>query len=108
MKRSHRHTIMDGRVVTFAMDFKKGDGIFGDSFDAVGPFEISASRNMVVVHKANITELSHQDFLTAFNLAIEEHRFLETNEGRPDDNDRGEAREVTSSTLKAIETGEKE
>lgn len=48
-----RPTIMDGKVVTFATGFKEREGVFGPSSDAVGPFEVSASRNAVVVHRAD-------------------------------------------------------
>lgn len=47
-----RPTIMDGKVVTFATDFiNRGVGIFA-SDEALGAFEVSASRNAVIVHRA--------------------------------------------------------
>ncbi|MCA3003748.1 MAG: hypothetical protein IOD15_00100 [Phycisphaerales bacterium] len=49
---SSRITIMDGEVVTFAARFKQVEGTFGPDWDALGPFEVSASRNAVVVHRA--------------------------------------------------------
>lgn len=49
---SERHTIMDGKVVTYATGFVVREvGIFR-SAEALGPFEVSASRNAVVVHRA--------------------------------------------------------
>lgn len=47
-----RPTIMDGKVVTFASQFtERGYGSF-QTQEALGPFEVSASRNAVVVHRA--------------------------------------------------------
>jgi hypothetical protein len=61
-----RRTIMDGEVVTFATDFRKED----DRFQAVGAFEISASRNAVMVHRAMLWLPEHlADFTHAINLA---------------------------------------
>lgn len=48
---SSRRTICDGEVVTFATEFKEHDGPFG-GHDAAGPFEVSASREGVMVHRA--------------------------------------------------------
>lgn len=48
---SSRRTICDGEVVTFATRFEPHDGPFG-GYDAKGPFEVSASREGVVVHAA--------------------------------------------------------
>lgn len=47
---SSRRTIRDGEVVTFATAFVKRDGVFGDRYETYGPFQVSASRNAVVVH----------------------------------------------------------
>ncbi len=41
-----RRTIMDGEVVTFAAAF--------GSEGAMGPFEVSASRNAVMVHRSEL------------------------------------------------------
>lgn len=49
-----RITIMDGYVETFAEGFESTRGVFGESFNAIGPYEVSASRNRVVVHRAVI------------------------------------------------------
>lgn len=49
---SEHPTIMDGKVVTFATKFtKQGYGPF-QTPQALGPFEVSASRNAVMVHRA--------------------------------------------------------
>ena len=95
MKRSHRHTIMDGRVVTFATDFNTQDSAFEPCCDALGPFEVSASRNAVVVHNAELrTAEDRLHFTNAMEMAWNEHKFLSSCDGRPDDNDRGEPREI--------------
>ncbi|MCA3005717.1 MAG: hypothetical protein IOD15_10195 [Phycisphaerales bacterium] len=49
---SSRITIMDGEVVTFATRFNQVEGVLGPAWEAAGPFEVSASRNAVVVHRA--------------------------------------------------------
>lgn len=49
---SSRRTIMSGEVVTFSTSFKEDDGIFGKDYDANGIFEISASREAVMIHRA--------------------------------------------------------
>lgn len=48
---SSRRTICDGEVVTFATGFVKRDSFLG-GWDPLGPFDVSASRNAVVVHRA--------------------------------------------------------
>lgn len=48
---SSRRTICDGEVVTFATGFEPHNGPFG-GHDAKGPFEVSASREGVMVHAA--------------------------------------------------------
>ncbi len=52
---SSRRTVMSGEVVTFATEFKELDGAFGPVYDALGPFEVSASRDAVIVHRAECT-----------------------------------------------------
>ena len=47
-----RITIMSGEVVTFAERFVQREGILGPAWDAAGCFEVSASRDAVVVHRA--------------------------------------------------------
>lgn len=49
---SSRRTIQDGEVVTFAESFARRKGVFGDRREPFGAFEVSASRNAVVVHRA--------------------------------------------------------
>ncbi|MEX2282251.1 MAG: hypothetical protein WEE89_07190 [Gemmatimonadota bacterium] len=51
-----RITIMDGYVTTFALGFTERPGMTGMMYDATGPFRISASRNAVIVHRAEITD----------------------------------------------------
>lgn len=63
-----RHTIMDGKVLMFATSFEDRQGAFGETADARGPFEVSASRNAVVVHHA---DLHSDEAVAAFLKAIE-------------------------------------
>lgn len=49
---SSRRTIMSGEVVTVSTAFEEWDSAFGPAWRAVGPFEVSASREAVVVHRA--------------------------------------------------------
>jgi hypothetical protein len=51
-----RRTIMSGEVVTFATSFEQVDEIIGERFDAEGPFEVSASRDAVIVHRAECSD----------------------------------------------------
>lgn len=90
MKRVHRHTIMDGRVVEFARDFTETDperkGFPFPLPEAKGPFQVSASRNRVLVHRASIDNLHDlNDFLSAMQKAWEEHKYLSQHDGRPED-----------------------
>jgi hypothetical protein len=62
---SSRRTIMDGEVVTFATGFRK---LVGLGYHPTGPFEVSASRNAVVVDTATITNPQQ---LAAFIHAVE-------------------------------------
>jgi len=48
-----RHTVMSGKVVTISAAFADHDGAFGSYSIAIGPFEVSASRNGVVIHRAH-------------------------------------------------------
>lgn len=67
-----RITLCDGEVVTFAKTFTEDrDGPFGPSNDAKGPFEISASRNAVCVHNA---DLKSDEAIQAFVDALWEAR----------------------------------
>lgn len=47
-----RRTVMSGEVVTFAVEFSNRDGVFGTIYAPSGPFEVSGSRDAVVVHRA--------------------------------------------------------
>lgn len=86
---------MDGRVVTFAPGFVKNERGLFDSFDAVGSFELSASRNAVVVHKAEITTDEQLDLLLrALGTARKEMLFLQRFDGRPPDDNQENVREV--------------
>lgn len=49
---SSRRTVMDGEVVTFSTAFEPWDGAFGKAYKAAGLFEVSASRDAVMVHRA--------------------------------------------------------
>lgn len=64
-----RITIMDGEVVTFAESFELRPGIIGPLHEARGPFEISASRNCVTIHRA---ELRSDADVERFSMALRE------------------------------------
>jgi len=67
---SSRRTIMDGEVVTFATGFEGFGGTL-QVYKANGPFEISASREMVMVHRAYFnTSESFELFLSALHHAM--------------------------------------
>lgn len=51
-----RETIFDGKVVTIAKDFNEHD-------DALGSLEVSASRNAVIVHRAECRTIEDIDLL---------------------------------------------
>lgn len=68
IQRRERPTIMSGRVVTFATGFEERPGVFGPIHEALGPFKVSASRDCVMVHRA---ELRTEDDFTAFDEALE-------------------------------------
>jgi hypothetical protein len=74
---SSRRTICDGEVVTFAREFVVHDGPFG-GHDARGPFEVSASRESVMVHRAvcNTAEQT-EALLRAIRAAENVRRALE-------------------------------
>lgn len=88
LMRSHRHTVMDGRVVTFATNFVP-------VYRPVGPFEVSASRNRVTVHRAElVTQSDFAHMERALEYAQKEMEYLAKCDGRPDDDESGEPREV--------------
>lgn len=81
IERRERHTIMDGKVVMFALRFNEEKGILGQRHVAAGPFEVSASRDAVMVHRANcyskeaalaLAEAIKQATTVAANLARED------------------------------------
>lgn len=49
---SSRRTICSGEVVTFATEFEPWDSAFGKAYRATGPFDVSASREAVMVRRA--------------------------------------------------------
>jgi hypothetical protein len=70
---------MSGEVVTFAQQFE-GDGVFPYPKRALGCFEISASRNALMVHRAEITDADDLSvFQTAMKAAWEKRRELSQN-----------------------------
>lgn len=73
IEQSERPTIMSGKVVTFATGFRKGEGIFGDHDEPTGPFEVSVSRDAVMVHRADCHSAEQVDALIkALKLAKEQ------------------------------------
>ena len=78
-----RHTIMSGKVVTYAVGFE-GDDRFPRTLTATGHFEISASRDCVMVHRATIrTDWQLVTFTTAIHEANRMHCELAKCDGRP-------------------------
>jgi len=67
--RSSRPTIMSGEVVTFATGFNQSKGVFGPSYEPTGPFDVSASRDAVIVHRA---ECRDAESVAALCLVLEE------------------------------------
>jgi len=95
IKKSHRHTVMDGRVVTFAHDFDKHEGILGERYVATGPIVVSVSQNGVHVHKAELVNKAHlRIFKQVMSMAEYEHNKLIEADGRPDDNWDGNPKEI--------------
>lgn len=92
----HRHTIMDGRVVEFATGFEyAGPSLGGDRHESTGPFEVSASRNMVMVHRAECTTREQLAVLVeALKHAWDTHLMLVRCGGRPRDDGCGSPRPV--------------
>lgn len=79
-----RHTIMDGKVVTYSTSFRDEEGVFGPTKKADGHFEVSASRNCVMVHWCEIrTDWQLETFKAAIDEANRMHCFLATCDGRP-------------------------
>jgi hypothetical protein len=95
MQRKHHHTICDGRVAYFAETFvATGHAAFGRIYEAVGPYEVSASRYAVMVHHATIAHPKRlPEFVRALEAAWAEHEYLLACDGRPKDDDKGEPRD---------------
>jgi hypothetical protein len=75
---SSRCTIMSGEVVTFATSFEPWDSAFGKAYRAAGPFAVSASRDMVMVHHAGCeTAEQTEALLRAIGAAERVRRALE-------------------------------
>ena len=73
-----RHTIMDGQVRSYAAAW--GD----DGSRAIGPFEVSASRNAVMVHHANLRGAEDISLFEAcLSQAVADMRMLYSCDGRP-------------------------
>jgi len=65
---SSRQTIQDGEVVTIATSFEPLPGISSTGYRATGQFEISVSRNAVMIHRAC---LKSWDECRVFAMAIQ-------------------------------------
>jgi hypothetical protein len=63
---------MDGKVVVYAQSFVDHNGLFGSVADAMGPFEVSASRNAVIVHRAECKTPEQVDSLIEAIRAAEQ------------------------------------
>lgn len=59
-----RRTVMSGEVVTFATEFEEKEGVFGSMYSARGPFDVSASRDAVMVHRAECKTAAESAALT--------------------------------------------
>lgn len=73
VKESRRATIMDGEVVTYATNFKtQGVGAFIQN-EPLGPFEVSVSRNRVMIHRASIQNVECRNlFMEALERAFKQ------------------------------------
>ena len=79
-----RHTIMSGEVRSYARDWS-GDCKFPRSPICKGPFEISASRDAVIVHAAELkTSDDFDDFNNCLGKAELDMKLLKACDGRPD------------------------
>ena len=76
-----RPTIMDGRVIQIATGFEEREGVFGPTYKATGPFEVSASRNAIVVHRAELRDQESFDlFVRAVAVAAQRMEMLRSND----------------------------
>lgn len=77
MENRSRITIMDGEVTTFALGFSSRPGVFGEHHEAQAPFEVSASRNTIMVHRADLgSDEAVELFIEAVRAAQKEARRL--------------------------------
>ena len=73
-----RHTIMDGQVRSYARHW--------DDCEAEGPYEVSASRNKVMVHHAGLKdEVDFEEFTACLKQAKKDMQMLRACNGRPRD-----------------------
>lgn len=73
IKKSERPTIMSGKVITFALGFEQEKGILGDRDVPTGPFEVSVSRDAVMIHRAECATQEQVDLLVeAMSMAAAE------------------------------------
>ncbi len=71
--KSERPTIMSGKVITFATGFRQEKGLLGPRDEPEGPFEISVSRDALMVHRAECQTPEQVDSLVeAIRLACAE------------------------------------
>lgn len=72
---------MSGKVVTFATGFREEPGIFGLRHEALGPFEVSASRDAVIVHRAELKTFAE---VLGLVTALAQARYAAAEMGRGD------------------------
>jgi hypothetical protein len=76
MKSYERPTICDGKVVTFARELDgKNEGL--STPKPLGPYEVSASRNAVIVHRCQIlSRTDAEEVIEAIRAAVAEAEHL--------------------------------
>lgn len=75
---------MSGKVVTYSTSFEEVDGIMGPRMEPTGHFEVSASRDAVMVHRCEIrTDWQLETFKAAIDAANQMHCELALCDGRP-------------------------
>lgn len=73
IQKHSRPTIMDGEVITYSTVFIEEDGVFGKSHRAIGTFEISVSRNRLMVHHCTLrNRVDFEMFSRAMGEAMNE------------------------------------
>lgn len=86
IEKTKRHTIMDGRVVTYAPSFIRTATLLGPSWTAFGEFVISVSRNKIQIERCNIKdEYTFRGFQLAMDEAMKQFKYLQQTNGRPND-----------------------